>query len=151
MKKILFIFLVCLLIGFAYLGVYYYKQSRISQREIDAMTAMRTRFADFVSNWELARVPALFVDNVQIKQVAKSLVEAKQRMGKCSLSTISPCVAGERSPENDEYVSQYGHSISCPFTLSCEKEKDIQGVCIFFVIDNIVKLYKFGLKSADVE
>ncbi len=150
-KKILFVLLLCLLAGAVALGIKQYSQSKITHREQIAMTAMKTQFANFVSTWDLALVPSLFVDNVHIKQVAENLVAAKQLLGKCQISTISPCVAGERAPESDEYISQYGHSISCPFTLSCEKESDIRGVCIYFVDNSTVKLYKFDLHSPDEE
>ena len=148
-KAIITLFILCL-VGLAGVpGHKYFAAQRIHAREDAATAVLKGPFANFVKTWDLARVPLLFVDGAHIKQIAMSLLEVKQTLGDCEMKNIGACLAGDRMPEKDKFLSKYGHSISCKFLLSCEKVKNATGDIVFFPLGNDVKIYQFDVNPVE--
>lgn len=141
----------CLVILAGVTGQKYFASQRIRVREAAATAVLKGPFAQFIKTWDLARVPLLFVDGARIKQIALGLVEIKQTLGNCEMQNIGACLAADRMPEKDKFLSKYGHSVSCTFLLSCEKVKVVTGDIVFFPLGNDVKIYKFDLTTPDEE
>lgn len=150
-KGIAILVAICFVILAGMIGSKYFAAQQIRAREEAATAVMKGQFADFVKNWDLSHTPLLFVDGAQIKQIAVNLVEIKKTLGSCKMQNVSACLAGDRMPQKDEFVSKYGHSVSCTFLLSCKNVKNAFGNTVFFPLGRDVKLYKFDLHIPDEE
>ena len=148
-KAIITLFILCLVGLAGVAGHKYFASQRIRAREDAATAVLKGPFANFVKTWDLARVPLLFVDGAHIKQIAMSLIEIKQTLGACEMKNVGACLAGDRVPKKDKFVSKYGHSVSCTFLLSCEKVKNATGDIVFFPLGTEVKVYKFDLNPIE--
>ena len=148
-KAIITLFILCLVGLAGVAGHKYFASQRIRAREDAATAVLKGPFAGFVKTWDLARVPLLFVDGAHIKQIAMSLIEIKQTLGACEMKNVGACLAGDRVPGKDKFVSKYGHSVSCTFLLSCEKVKNATGDIVFFPLGTEVKVYKFDLNPIE--
>ena len=148
-KAIIALFVFCFVCLAGVVGHKYFAFQRIHAREDAATAVLKGPFALFVRNWDLARVPLLFVDGAHIKQIAMSLIEIKQTLGACEMKNVGACLAGDRVPGKDKFVSKYGHSVSCTFLLSCEKVKNATGDIVFFPLGTEVKVYKFDLNPIE--
>ncbi len=148
-KGIIILVVICLIILFGIVGSKYFAAQKIRIRESAATAVLKGPFSDFVNTWDLSRAPLLFVDGAQFKQIARSLVEIKSVLGSCRIQNVGACLAGDRMPQKDKFVSKYGHSISCSFLLACEKVKYAVGDIVFFPLGRDVKIYKFDLNTPD--
>ena len=144
-KVIILLFVICLMTLSGLVGYKYYTAQRIRSREDAATAILKGPFTLFVRNWDLARVPLLFVDGAHIKQIALSLIEIRRVLGNCQMQNVGACLAGDRMPQKDKFLSKYGHSVSCTFLLSCEKTKNATGDIVFFPLGREVKVYQFTL------
>lgn len=146
MNKFLKWGIICLLlVGVTAYGMRYMNAVKIQKQEDASMTVMQNQFATFVSTWDISKVPELFVDGTKVDQIASITPAIMERLGKCQLKTVSYCESKERTKAlGDEYYSQNGHSISCPFILACEKA-NASGVAVFIPEDAVAKMFKFDL------
>lgn len=133
------------------LGIFYWQDCQIQNRENYAHQFMQNQFADFSQKWEVAQVPMLFIENAEVNNIAKMLVDVKEHLGSCTLKETAYCESQERYKQErpDAYFSENGYSVRCPFVMSCEKEAQVRGEAIFFPDGNIAKLYSFSLTFDD--
>lgn len=138
--------IICLLliVAVAY-GMRYMNAVKIQKQEEASMNIMNNQFVAFISTWDLSKVPALFVEGTDMKQIEDLTPAIMESLGKCQLKTVSYCESKERNKVLiDEYQSENGFSISCPFVLTCEKA-NASGTAIFQPDDSSVKMFKFEL------
>ncbi len=148
MKK--FIALICVIVVVS-LGAmwssYYLKDRKIQSQEQYARIFMEKQFSSFVKTWDVGRVPVLFIENAEVYNIAKLLVHIKETVGTCEMKTMAYCESQERYRETkqDEYYTDKGYSIHCPFVLTCEKEQQATGEAIFYPDGYIAKLFAFTI------
>lgn len=145
-----FIILICIIIIItlgSMWGSYYLKDRQIQDQEQYAYHFMEQQFSSFVQTWDVGRVPVLFVENAEVNNIAKLIIQIKETIGACQMKTIAYCESQSRYQETkqDSYYTEKGYSIRCPFSLSCEKEQQVSGEAIFFPDGHISKLFAFSV------
>lgn len=140
---------ICLLLALIIIwGIQYANGLKLQKQEEDSMSVMENQFTEFISTWNLSKVPALFVEGTDVKQIESLMPEIMRKLGKCQLKIVSYCESKERAKMLiDEYQSENGFSIACPFVLTCEKA-NASGTAIFQPVGSSVKMFQFDL---DVE
>lgn len=138
--------IICLLliVAIAY-SMRYMNAIKIQKQEETSMKIMENQFVSFISTWDLSKVPDLFINGTDIKQIEELTPAIMETLGKCQLKTVSYCESKERNKVLiDEYQSKNGYSISCPFVLTCEKA-NASGTAIFQPDETSVRMFKFEL------
>lgn len=144
-----FIVLIFITACFAILGIttsYYLNEKKLLLQEETAQNIMKNQFSEFVQTWNISAVPTLFIENAEINEISKYLIQVKNELGVCKVKNISKCQSNERLKETkrDMYYTQNGYSLNCTFNLDCEKFP-ASGEAIFLPTSNLVKMYSFSL------
>lgn len=144
-----FIFLIIGSSCLAILGItmsYYLNEKKLLLQEDTAQNIMKTRFSEFVKTWNISAVPTLFIENAEINEISKLLVQAKEKLGSCKVTSISKCQSNARfkDTKQDMYYTPNGYSLYCNFDLDCEKIP-ASGEAIFLPTSSLVKIYSISL------
>ena len=122
---------------------YFLNEKKLAFHEEFAQKTMHSQFEKLVKTWDISLIPALFVENAEINNISKLLLEAKNKMGACTIKNVSKCQANKRLKEQKTRTS--ADSQSCKFSLDCEKVQ-ATGEDVFLPTHSSVKIYEISLE-----